>query len=288
MIKINNKENDANETIIENPETSDYASSYADANVGRIIKAFEILSVNERRQEDRHAFYNCRCIYCGYESVMTIKRIREIGNKCVHYKQVGKIKVPYPKYFTPWTVKSLRIIFDLMVERCYNPEHKDYRYYGAKGVTICDDWLKAPWEFEKWALKHGWKKGLTIDRIDTKGEYSPLNCQWVERSYNGRFKRTTVPLTATVTLSTQQWSKLCGKNEGYIDTLKKRKGTKYATEFIEETLLDKKVMVKRQNEIKKKVMKKLEKEELERERKRLEMKALEDELNGKTKKKPDK
>lgn len=237
-----------------------------DKNIGRIIGCYELISVSDKRSEDGRAYYNCKCIFCGYETQLQLKNLHGIKDKCVHYKTVGDVKVPYCKYFIPWTVDSLRVIFTYMVERCYNIESKDYKYYGARGITICQEWLEAPWEFEKWALTHGYKKGLTIDRIDGSKGYEPLNCQWVTRSYNGRYTSKTKTLTATITLTYEQWSELLGEKSGFIKELCKKKGVRYSTEYIEEKLLNKKVLAKRQDNIKKQAQKKLIREEMKRQK----------------------
>lgn len=237
-----------------------------DKNIGRIIGCYELTSVSDKRSEDGRVYYNCKCIFCGYEAQLQLKSLHGIKDKCVHYKTVGEVKVPYCKYFTPWTVDSLRVIFTYMVERCYNIESKDYKYYGARGITICQEWLEAPWEFEKWALNHGYKKGLTIDRIDGSKGYEPLNCQWVTRSYNGRYTSRTRTLTATITLSYEQWSELLGEKTTFIKEMCKKKGVRYSTEYIEEKLLNKKVLAKRQDNIKKQAQKKLIREEMKRQK----------------------
>lgn len=193
-----------------------------------------------------------------------LKPLRKLKDECIHYKTVGTAKIPYPRFFTPWTVEGLRLIFTNMVDRCYNTECQDYKFYGARGIKVCDEWLNAPWEFEKWALSHGYKKGLTIDRINGNGNYEPINCQWVSRSYNCRFTGRSKPITAKVTLTTVQWSKLLDEKDNFIAEMRKKYGLKYTTEYIEEHLLNKKVLIKRQNTIKEQVQQQLLQEELER------------------------
>jgi hypothetical protein len=68
-------------------------------------------------------------------------------------------------------------------QRCENPNNKDYRYYGARGVTVCREWHSFR-DFEAWALDNGYREGLTIDRIDGNGNYSPDNCHWIPASEN--------------------------------------------------------------------------------------------------------
>jgi hypothetical protein len=71
-----------------------------------------------------------------------------------------------------------------MKRRCYDKTFKAYKNYGAKGVLICEEWLKSFESFYKWAMLNGYKDNLTIDRIYVKGNYEPKNCQWITRSEN--------------------------------------------------------------------------------------------------------
>jgi len=82
-------------------------------------------------------------------------------------------------------------VWEGMVQRCYNPNHKAYKHYGGKGVTICDEWRNDFGAFLKWALDNGWRKGLKIDKdikAKTNGPaiYGPEYCSIVTQSKNLR------------------------------------------------------------------------------------------------------
>lgn len=73
-----------------------------------------------------------------------------------------------------------------MIDRCYDPGDQSYRYYGAKGIRVCDEWRKFPIRFIEWALANGWESNLTIDRIDSDKDYCPENCHWITLSQNSK------------------------------------------------------------------------------------------------------
>ena len=76
-----------------------------------------------------------------------------------------------------------------MKSRCYNPNVHDYENYGARGITVCDEWKNNPNAFIFWGLCNGWKDGLQIDRIDNNKGYSPDNCRFVAIQENLKNKR---------------------------------------------------------------------------------------------------
>lgn len=75
---------------------------------------------------------------------------------------------------------SLYIIWRSMRERCLCETYHVYKDYGAKGVTICDEWSDFA-VFREWAVANGFRKGLTLDRIRNSEGYSPNNCRWADR-----------------------------------------------------------------------------------------------------------
>jgi hypothetical protein len=104
--------------------------------------------------------------------------------------------------------KRLIIIRHSMYGRCYYPTTNGYERYGGRGIKMCDEWLNNPDSFYEWSINNGYKKGLTIDRIDVNGNYEPSNCRWVTKEIQDNNRRTNRKITykgETKTLS--QWSK---------------------------------------------------------------------------------
>lgn len=76
-----------------------------------------------------------------------------------------------------------------MKSRCYCKTSRDYKYWGGRGITVCDEWIHNYDCFKNWALNNGYDDSLTIDRIDNDKGYSPNNCRWItiqEQQHNKR------------------------------------------------------------------------------------------------------
>ena len=74
----------------------------------------------------------------------------------------------------------LYAVWRCMRTRCRNKNRRDYKYYGGRGITICDEWQDFA-VFRQWAIGSGYGTNLTLDRRDNNGNYEPRNCHWVTR-----------------------------------------------------------------------------------------------------------
>lgn len=118
-----------------------------------------------------------------------------------------------------------------MKKRCYNSKEEDFRWYGGKGIKICDEWINNPETFQEWALLNGYKDDLTIDRIDENKNYSPENCRWIPLINNSKYKSTTHLIDVDGETHTgREWSELL---ELGINTI-----NKYLREYDKEIVKD--------------------------------------------------
>jgi hypothetical protein len=80
-------------------------------------------------------------------------------------------------------------IWSGMKQRCYNTSCENYKYYGAREITVCDEWRNDFWAFHDWAMATGYHYSLQVDRKDNYAGYSPGNCRWVTPRQNCNNKR---------------------------------------------------------------------------------------------------
>ena len=104
-----------------------------------------------------------------------------------------------------------------MKQRCHNPKQPTYKWYGAKGIKVCDEWKNNYLLFKKWAMENGYTGKLTIDRINTCEDYSPNNCRFITMSEQARNKSTNIIVEiAGKKKCLLDWCKEYGKNYGTV------------------------------------------------------------------------
>lgn len=75
-----------------------------------------------------------------------------------------------------------------MITRATNPKFIEADRYVNRGITVCPEWLEDSSIFIEWALKNGYQKGLSLDRIDNSKGYYPDNCRWANKKQQCRNK----------------------------------------------------------------------------------------------------
>ena len=114
-------------------------------------------------------------------------------------------------------------IWSNMKTRCYNANDPHYQRWGAKGVTVCDEWRNDFKAFYNWSMSNGYTNELTIDRVDSNGNYEPTNCRWVTLAENNRNKPHVKYITYDgKTQTIGQWTKELGLGKETIRERLKR------------------------------------------------------------------
>lgn len=101
-----------------------------------------------------------------------------------------------------------------MKYRCNNPSNTAYKYYGGRGIKVCQEWMNGFSVFLSWAKENGYSDDMELDRIDPNGDYCPENCRWVthrEQMNNTRRNLSHKYLTINgETKTILEWCKISG------------------------------------------------------------------------------
>lgn len=126
--------------------------------------------------------------------------------------------------------RKLQKVFRSMMYRCYNEDNHVYKYYGGKGIRICDEWTESFDNFYHWALLNGYREGLSIDRINVNGNYSPENCRWATMKEQARNRTNTVLVEYNgKKMTLREWSEELNIS---LSTITKRKHNGYSDKEI--------------------------------------------------------
>lgn len=104
-----------------------------------------------------------------------------------------------------------------MRERCFRPNHKYFKDYGGRGITVCGEWKTNFLAFKKWAEANGYSEDLTLDRKDGNGNYTPDNCRWATMKEQQNNKRNNHIVTMDgVSHTITEWSEMLGIKKSTI------------------------------------------------------------------------
>lgn len=144
-----------------------------------------------RDERNGRLMADVECVYCGEKQTMRASDLMHSRTtSCMCRVRVDKSDVS--DSHTTRQDKEQQVcdsstrlygIWGNMKYRCNTETAQGYHNYGGKGVKVCDEWQEFI-GFKKWAQSSGYDDTLTIDRIDSNGDYCPENCQWITKSEN--------------------------------------------------------------------------------------------------------
>lgn len=134
--------------------------------------------------KNKRNYWECKCD-CGNTTFVTTSKLTTLWTKscgCARkthgFTSGGKTS----RIYQTWSDMKLR---------CSSENSKIYKYYGGRGITVCNDWLKFE-NFYNWAISSGYTDKLTIERLNVNGDYEPKNCTWVTQKIQMRNRRCSV------------------------------------------------------------------------------------------------
>lgn len=164
-----------------------------------------------KKEGSKKTLFKCICD-CGKEKIFQSDdlrrgKIKSCGCwKSQHMKKIGKENTKHGM-----TNSRLYNIWHGSKERCQNKNSKDYKNYGGRGIRMCHEWENSFQNFYDWAISHGYKENLTIDRINVNGDYCPGNCRWVDIKTQNQNKRKNVNITINKeTKCSAEWERILG------------------------------------------------------------------------------
>lgn len=177
---------------------------------------FNRLTAIERKyyETEKRYFWVCRCD-CGN----IVEKVRAHNLKSGNTKSCGCLnseltterntKHGLVKHDAEGKPRLYKIWID-MRRRCNNPNRDDYKNYGGRGISVCDEWNDYA-KFKEWAENNGYTDELSIDRKDVNGNYCPENCQWITLAEQAKNKQNTHWITYdNKTQSLTDWAKEMG------------------------------------------------------------------------------
>ena len=169
-----------------------------------IERADSILEPNGKHR----TVWRCIC-ECGKEKIVAANKLKSGNTKsCGCYARDVNTTHGMSK-------TRLYKIWRKMKDRCYNPKHTHYEFYGGKGICICEEWKDDFEAFKDWAVMSGYSDYLTIERIDNDIGYNKENCKWATVKEQNNNKGDNVFYTYNgFKLTMAEWAERYGINYG--------------------------------------------------------------------------
>lgn len=162
----------------------------------------------ENRASSGSVVWECQCD-CGNKTFVnapTLNGGKTISCGCARMERVLLSITKHGQSYT-----KLYGVWGGIKERCFNSNSKSYENYGGRGITVCAEWKDDFLTFKEWAMRNGYKQGLSIDRKNNNLGYYPENCQWADKKtqQNNRRANHFISLNG-VKKTVKQWEEITG------------------------------------------------------------------------------
>ena len=176
---------------------------------GQKINKLLVLEFYENK--NKRTYWKCLCD-CGKICIVDAYKLR-IGHtkSCGCLGKLNKEKLFMYSIKHNKTNSRLYRIWQNMKRRCDTSTIDIYKYYGARGIKVYEEWKNDFMSFYNWSMENGYRDDLTIDRIDVNGNYEPSNCRWVDKYTQANNTRRNHYITYKgQTLTINEWSRKTG------------------------------------------------------------------------------
>lgn len=130
-----------------------------------------LVVIEEAERTGRKTYWLCKCD-CGSFVKVPTASLNNGHTKSCGCLQRSKVTIHGKKN------TKLYKVWNSMKGRCFNTNHRAYKNYGGRGITVCDEWKDDFLCFYNWSMANGYQEGLSIDRENNDGNYEPSNCRW--------------------------------------------------------------------------------------------------------------